>query len=69
MYKLILTDLAEQDLDKIVEYISMELKSPKAATDFLDEVEKCYDNLETMPKMYPLCRELDLNVKGYRKTI
>jgi plasmid stabilization system protein ParE len=41
MYKLIVTELAHQDLDKIVSYIAVELVNPIAATNFLDEVDKC----------------------------
>jgi plasmid stabilization system protein ParE len=67
MYKIVITELAEQDLDAIVEYIALKLKNRKAATDFLDEVENCYQYLATMPKMYSVCDEPEMNVKGYRK--
>jgi len=42
MYKLVITELAHQDLDKIVSYIAVDLVNPIAAGDFLDEVDKCY---------------------------
>jgi addiction module RelE/StbE family toxin len=69
MYKLKITELADRDLDGIVEYIVKELKNPKAATDFLNEVEKSYQYLITMPKMYALCDEPEMQAKGYRKVL
>jgi plasmid stabilization system protein ParE len=39
MYKLIVSELAHQDLDKIVSYIAVKLANPTAASDFLDEVD------------------------------
>jgi plasmid stabilization system protein ParE len=42
MYKLVVTELAHQDLDNIVSYIAIQLANPVAASDFLDKVDKCY---------------------------
>ena len=50
-YKISVTDLAVQDLDTIVEYISGELGNPTAASAFLDAVDACYENLASMPLM------------------
>lgn len=41
MYKLIVSELAHQDLDKIASYIAEQLSNPRAALDFLDDVEAC----------------------------
>lgn len=38
MYKLIITELADNDLDGIINYISVDLSNTAAATDFLKEV-------------------------------
>jgi len=35
MYKLIVTELAHQDLDNIVSYIAVQLANPAAASNFL----------------------------------
>lgn len=43
MYKLLITELAHQDLDSIVSYIAVQLTNPKAAGDFLDEVTALYE--------------------------
>jgi toxin ParE1/3/4 len=41
MYKLVVTELAHQDLDNIVSYIAIQLANPTAASDFLYGVGKC----------------------------
>ena len=48
-YKIEVTPLASEDLDEIVTYIAQELENPTAAAAFLDEVDACYEGLETMP--------------------
>lgn len=67
MYKLIVTELAHQDLDKIVSYIAVELVNPIAATNFLDEVDKCYGFLKSNPWMYGKCQNKHLEKEGYRR--
>lgn len=52
MYKVVVTELAEQDLDSIVSYIAVQLANPSAANHFLDEVEKCFVVLKNEPFMY-----------------
>ena len=49
MYKLVVTKLAEDDLEGIVEYISVDLANPSAATDFLNDVVECYGYLKSNP--------------------
>ena len=67
MYKLNITDQANSDLERIVRYIAVELDNPYAATDFLDEVEKCYSYLKSTPMIYPKSCDSRLNKEGYRK--
>lgn len=67
MYKLKISELAHKDLDKIVSYIVVQLANPKAASDFLDEVEKCYDYIRNNPMMYTECQDMRLKEEGYRK--
>lgn len=67
MYKLKISELAHQDLDKIVSYIVVQLANPKAAGDFLDEVDKCYGYLKSNPFMYAKCQDKRLEREGYRK--
>lgn len=68
-YKLVVTKPAENDLSDILQYISKDLSAPKAASDFLDEVLKCYDNVSENPLMYILCDNDRLRNKEYRKAI
>lgn len=68
-YKLFVTELANQDLDNIAEYIAVQLANPGAAAEFLNEVEKCYENLKQMPMMYEKCRDKRLANEGYRRAV
>lgn len=67
MYELKVSELAHQDLDKIVSYIAINLASPNAATDFLNKVEECYGYLKKNPFMYAKCQDKRLEKEGYRK--
>lgn len=69
MYKLIVSELAHQDLDNIVSYIAIQLANPAAASEFLDEVEKCYGYLKDNPGMYEVCRNMRLEKEGYRRAV
>ena len=62
MYKLIVTELAHQDLDKIVSYIAVELVNP-ICHKFSDEVDKCYGFLKSNPWMYGKCQDKHLDTK------
>ncbi len=67
-YKISVTNLAVQDLDTIVEYISGELGNPTAASAFLDAVDACYENLASMP-LFERCRNPRLRDLGYRRAV
>jgi len=69
MYKVSVTDQAEQDSDSIAEYIATELKAPKAALDFLDDVDVCYGRLRENPFLYEACRDPRLQKEGYRRAV
>jgi plasmid stabilization system protein ParE len=69
MYKLIVSELAHQDLDKIISYIAIDLANAIAATHLLDEIEKCYGYLKNTPMMYEKCLDLRLEKEGYRKAL
>ncbi|MCL1864673.1 MAG: type II toxin-antitoxin system RelE/ParE family toxin [Spirochaetes bacterium] len=53
MYALHITDIAEQDILLTVKYISDVLKSPKAANNLLDEIEKYEEIIQNTPHIYP----------------
>ncbi len=67
MYKINVSELAHHDLERIVSYIIVNLASPMAATNFLDQVEKCYNHLKHTPYMYAKCQNNRLEKEGYRK--
>ncbi len=69
MYRLVVTELAHQDLDNIVSYISVQLANPTAAGSFLDEVDACYHFLMSNPLMYEKCRDVRLGAEGYKKVV
>ena len=69
MYKLEISELAQNDLDAIVEYIAVQLANPIAAGNFLDEVEKCYSLLHSNPLIYAKSSDARLEREGYRKAI
>lgn len=68
-YKIQTTELADADLDNIVEYHVKVLKAPAAATALLDEIESCYQNLSEHPMMYESCQNIRLKKEGYRKAL
>jgi len=67
MYSLLVSELADKDLDSIVSYIAVQLANPIAATNLLDEIEKCYAYLKSNPFIYERCHDAYLDKKGYRK--
>ncbi|CQR74969.1 Plasmid stabilization system protein [Sporomusa ovata DSM 2662] len=69
MYKLIISELAHQDLDNIVSYMVVQLANSQAATDFLNDVFTCYDFLKNNPMMYEKCQDKRLGRAGYRKAV
>jgi len=68
-YKLSVADRAEQDSDSIADYIAADLQAPKAALDFLDEVDACHDRLRENPFLYEMCRDPRLKKEGYRRAV
>lgn len=69
MYKLIISELAHQDLDSIISYIAVQLANPAAASNFLEEVDRCYGYLKNNPLMYSRCNDSRLEKEGYRKAV
>jgi plasmid stabilization system protein ParE len=69
MYSQHITELAEQDLDGIVNYMAVELANPIAASAFLDKIEDCYTHIKTKPRIYAECEDSYLRSKGYRKAL
>jgi toxin ParE1/3/4 len=69
IYKLVVSKEADEDIEDIVLYIVSELNNPSAASAFLDDVEKSYNNIVEKPAMYSLCNDYRLRNGGYRKIV
>ena len=69
MYTLDITDAAEQDLERITDYLGVALANPQAALALLDEIEKINAELVANPSIYPLCAAANLADLGYHKAI
>jgi plasmid stabilization system protein ParE len=68
-YNLIITSKAEQDFNDILDYLVNELYSPKAATDFADAVQKCYELIKLNPELFMLSDLDELAESGYRRAL
>ena len=69
MYKVLFTELAENDLKAAMEYIAVQLSDPTAAGDLLDEADKCISYLRSNPYIYPKSADARLEREGYRKAL
>lgn len=68
-YRLVVSKLADSDLDAILSYMATKLCNPKAASDYASEVEKRYTLIVDQPEIFPFSRSLRLRSKGYRKVV
>lgn len=67
MYRLEITELAQQDIENAFNYIAIQLDNPIAAKDFFSEIKKCYSYLRDNPYIYAKSNDLRLEKEGYRK--
>jgi len=65
-YKIDKSYEAEQDMFGILDYLTETLASVGAARHFYRLLNECYKRLHKYPLMYPLCRDENLAVKGFR---
>ena len=68
-YKVKFTPVAEDDLDKIYQYISEKLDAPEAAMNLMNEIENKVMRLADMPYSCVAVDDELLKSKGYRKLI
>lgn len=62
----VLTDAAQDDLDRITDYIANVLLNKTAARRFLDNIDKVVEIIGFMPQMNPLCQSPLLHQRGIR---
>ena len=66
-YKLIITERADELIDRLAAYLINNLKNPEAASHFLDELETIYDRLEENPYQFSESNDEYLFLRGYRE--
>ena len=69
VYKLNVTDHADELLDNLVYHLIYRLKSKEAAKHLLDSVESIYDRLVENPYQFPKSRDMYLAKKGYYEAV
>ena len=63
-YKIIIFAKAEEHLKCISDYITVELQSPQAAENVMDDLEQAIDSLRTLPERIPFSRDALLKKRG-----
>ena len=66
MSELVINKFAQRDLERIVNYLRLELCNPQAADNHLAEVSRVYSLLRDNPEIFQLARDPALRLKGYR---
>ena len=66
IYKVNITEPAENDLRDIVRYISSQLNAPLAALNMMRAIRKSIAKLKTAPLIHPIVRDDRLSILGYR---
>lgn len=67
-YKVEILSEAQMEIREIVEYLAKVLKSPQAATGFIDEFQNQVDLIRSDPEIFAVSRVAELAAKGYRVT-
>ncbi len=65
-YELLISERADQQIDKLASYLLTVLNNPRACANFFDEIKKTYEMLRSDPFCFKLCSEELLAQKGYR---
>ena len=68
-YNLIVTQRADELIDRLTAYLNNNLKNPGAAAHFLDELEMIYNRLEENPYQFAEYKDEYLFLRGYRDAL
>lgn len=68
-YKLVITEHADELLDRLVYHLIYRLKNEQAAKHLLDGVENVYSRLEIYPEQFPVSRDTFLAKRGYHEAV
>lgn len=66
-YKLEITDLAEEDMEELTDYIASKFKDPFAALKTLDRIREVIASLRQWPERHELDRNPELASRGIRR--
>ncbi|MCM1088737.1 MAG: type II toxin-antitoxin system RelE/ParE family toxin [Muribaculaceae bacterium] len=66
-YKVIITEDAEADMDKFVQYLLFEKKNVQAAGNLLDDFETVINTLAHAAESLKICENQHLKALGYRR--
>lgn len=69
VYKLVITERAEELLDELVYYLVFQLKNEQAASHLIERIGNIYDRLEDNPYQFPESRDRYLQHLGYREAV
>jgi plasmid stabilization system protein ParE len=69
VYELIISERADELIDRLTAYLLNHLKNPGAAAHFLDELESIYDRLIDNPYQFPDSPDEYLFLRGYREAL
>ncbi|MBE6031225.1 MAG: type II toxin-antitoxin system RelE/ParE family toxin [Clostridiales bacterium] len=69
IYKLVVTERAEELLDNLLLYLAVNLKNKSAAAHLLDGIESIYLRLQENPLQFPFSQDPVLLSKGYHVAI
>ena len=66
-YEIEITDLAEQDMEGLTDYIAFRLKNPYAALSMVCGIRETIDSLRQYPERHEVDRDEELAIRGIRK--
>lgn len=68
-YKLVISSLAQKDLENIFKYISIDLYNKKAASELINKFEKAFNELCIYPECCPKVNNEYLKEQNLRKLV
>ena len=66
-YEIEITDLAEQDMEDLTDYIAFRLKNPSTALSMVYGIRETIDSLRQYPERHELDRDEELAAHGIRR--
>ncbi|WP_418460859.1 hypothetical protein [Dialister succinatiphilus] len=67
VYKLLIAEQSEKQIEKAIAYVTEVLKNPKAAADILDDILHVYNTLEKDAASFAFCEDSYLRAIGMMK--